>query len=265
MLSGTLKKYKDTGSQDPFNARLLFGLFKIRDFVYTEESERREFDNYYQQILNTMGEVEDHKKACINLIETHEAKVNSLEIIKFQKSIIEVSETIDMELNKHLKDFYTKGYRSLEFFKPLSKFIGFNVSYIFQNQKKYLKKKTELENTHNEDKYTNLIKMLDQDRKGIIQYFDTVRNKIEHEGLNLPEVKYIRSGENEVKALFPTIDNETIINTINLAWDNLFECVEDIAVALLALKLPNPLVIQYIPQENRDKSMPVKYEVGYKI
>lgn len=47
MISGVLQKVKDTGSEDPFNARLMFQIFNLRDKMVNDENERLEFDRLY--------------------------------------------------------------------------------------------------------------------------------------------------------------------------------------------------------------------------
>ncbi|MDO8741786.1 MAG: hypothetical protein Q7J11_01430, partial [Candidatus Roizmanbacteria bacterium] len=101
-MKGTLIKYKDTGTEDLFNARLMFGVMKLRDALVTNEKERFQFDNLYKPIFENLDDCMSCKKHLIDLITNHKKKIDSKEIIGFQNNgeILEIHESIDREMNK---------------------------------------------------------------------------------------------------------------------------------------------------------------------
>lgn len=261
MIQGVLKKVKDTGTNDPFNARLLFGVMKLRDHVVKDDKERLVFDKLYQPVFENLEETQEYMNKCISLINSHKNKVNSGEITGFQGEVIEVRETIDRDLNKNFKDFFIKGNIALKALSPLSKHLGYHISFFFQDEKKFKAGKEKFLKLYNTEGVKEFTKMLDKDRNGWYQYFNTARDKIEHEGFSLPDIKYAKIASGKVKALFPTVDNCQIPDFLQLIWNNLFEFVEDVAVSLISFNLKSPLIIRIIPEEQRDKSLPLKYDI----
>ncbi len=260
MMQGTLKKIKTTGTDDPLNARLMFGIMELRDFMVERDEEKRlAFDKFYGPVLDNMEEAQEHMTRCLSLIEDHRNKVVSGEIIKFQRDIIEVDETIDKELNNNFKDFFIKGQIALKALSPLSNHLGYSVGFFFQDDKEFEAGKEKFTQLHKDKEVEALLKMLEDDRKKWYRHFREMRVKFEHEGASLPDIKYVKSPEGKVMVLFPTIGKYQISEYFKIIWFNLFEFVEGIVVSLIAFNLKPPLIIRALPEEQRDKSFPKKY------
>jgi hypothetical protein len=264
MLNGTLQKIKDTGSEDPFNARLMFEIFSLRDKMVKSDQERLLFDNFYNPILETMEETEDAFKNVVNIINNHKAKVENGSIIKFQHDVIEVSESIDKELKKNFKDFFVKGNRAMDLLVPFFKNYGYSIGFVFKNDKDFLAGARKFSEKHNEEKHSNFLKMIEADRKLWLPLFVSQRQEIEHEGTSLPGTKYMKTRPGEVAAVFPKIDGIEITELLKGKWWTLFEFVEDCVVALIDFKLEDPWIIVQIPEGKRDITMPLKYTTSVK-
>lgn len=261
MISGVLQKIKDTGTEDPLNARLMFGVFELRDKMVKSDDERLIFDRLYSPILETLEETQDALKNVLEIIDNHKEKVANASIIKFQGEIIEVSESIDKELSKNFKDFFVKGNRAAFLLIRLFKNYGFNIGFIYKNDKDFMKGVKIFSEKHNNEKYLNFLKMIKSDRESWLSAFIKSRQKVEHEGFSFPHVKYAKMQNGSVVCLFPTVDSIEIPTLLNNMWHNLFEFVEDCVVSLIDFQLEKPWMIIQIPEERRDRSMPLRYKI----
>lgn len=257
-----LQKVFDKGTAEPFFARMMIQILKMRDFVFPIEKERLEFDVYYSPILNNLVECRNAKVNCEKLINEHNMKIESGEIISFQEHTIDVKESIDIELNKNFKDFFIKGKISLQSLIRLSKYLGYFISFFLKEEKKFKEESKGFLIKHTGEKYGNFIKMLENDRTNWYMNFNNIRNMIEHEGFNLPKIIYNADKDNKVVTCFPIIDNKPLKEVINLFWNNLWEFIEDTIVLLLSFKLRQPIELGWIPEDERDPSCPIKYKLS---
>lgn len=138
-MQGTLIKYKDTGTEDPFNARMMFGILKLRDALVKNEQERLQFDALYAPVFENLDECLQYKKQLIDLITSHKNKIKSKEIVGFQHNgeILEIHESIDREMNKLFKDFFIKGEIALKSLQKLCKEYGLDIGFFFQDEKAF--------------------------------------------------------------------------------------------------------------------------------
>lgn len=144
-------------------------------------------------------------------------------------------------------------------------FLRFNISFsIISEQKKYLEKKNKFLNKNPDEKFKELCKMVEYDRKSWYLIFSDIRNKVEHEGFKLPDIQYFLGKNDEIKVFYPTINHQKIEDILGICWQNMFRFCEDIIVFLLSTKLKDPFVIVSIPEDRRDKANPVKYKVSVK-
>lgn len=263
-MQGTLVKFKNYGTNDPFIARMFFGILKLRDFIIKDEKSRLEFDNIYTPIEENLEEARESMFECLNLINSHTQKVKNMEIISFQGSsneIINVSESVDREVSKKIKDFFIKGEIGIRGIILLYKHLGYSISFMKKNNKEFEERCKRFMILNKGDKFEHFIHVVREGRQWYSQ-FNEARRRIEHEGFTLPHAKYIRIAENMVEVAFPLLNGLQITEFMTRMWDSLFLFAEDLVVSAISLKLENPLVIVYIPEEQRDKSMPLRYDIG---
>ncbi len=226
-MQGTLIKYKDTGSNDPFNARMMFGVMKLRDLIVKNDLERNEFDDLYNPILENLDDCQESKNQLVSLILHHREQIETGTIVGFQNNgeIVEVKESIDRQVNQYFKDFFIKGEIALKALQYLVKRYGLDIGFFFQKINKFDQGiKQLMESGSLRDK--EFAKMLIEDRKWH-DFFNEVRSKIEHGGLSLGHAKY-QNNNGKVTLLLPRINNQEIDKIVELMWTNVFEFSEDV-------------------------------------
>ncbi|MFZ5376477.1 MAG: hypothetical protein ACOZAN_02280 [Patescibacteria group bacterium] len=261
-MKGNLILYKNTGSNDPFNARLLFGVMHLRDHIVKNEAERLEFDNLYTPVFESLDDCFECKNELVRLIKDHKEKIAKKEIVSFQNNyeILEIKESIDRKMNKLFKDFFIKGEIALKSLQFLTKKYDLDIGFFFQKDASFKKGIKKLENGNNADQA--LSKMLVDDRKWRT-LFNEIRSRIEHGGLSLGNIKYSHEKE-RVWTHIPMINSIEVDEVVQILGNNLFEFVEDLIAHMVAKNLKEPLCIVQIPEKDRDPSLPQKYVVGIK-
>lgn len=254
-------KVKNIGSRDPFNARLMIGVMNLRDAVITSEEDRRLFDKLYEPVLENLEDSQQAKDEMEKIINEHEQKIKSKEIVSFQhgNDILEISESIDKDLNRLFKEFFIKGEIALKSLQHLTKQFGIDIGFFFAKDEKFSAGIDNLKISPLKGG-KEIARMLSDDRKWHTA-FNEIRSRIEHQGLKLPEIKYIHDGST-VKTLIPTINSKRVDDVIRLMFTNLFEFTEDMIAHLVAERLIDPLRIISLQERQRDPIMPIKYVIG---
>ena len=257
-----LQKIFDEGTSEPFFARMMMQNLELRDAAFRDEKERREFDELYQPMLDALVECRAAMKHYIGLLEDHGLKIKSGTIVSFQKHALNISESIDSELNKNFKDFFIKGTIALNCLNRLCKHLGYPISFLFQTDDKFQAGVKKFLSKNTGSKFEDFIKLLQDDREKWHSQFDEVRNKVEHEGLTLPRIGYRINAAGNVDVAFPTMNHLPIDRTLNLFWNNLWEFAEDIVILILGFKLPPLMIVAVVPEDQRDPNLPRKYVVS---
>jgi len=256
-----VQKILNEGTSEPFFARMMCQNLELRDFVINGEEQKKEFDELYEPLLNNLIECRQAMKECIKLITEHSQKINSGMIISGQEKAWTIKESVDKDLNRNFKDFFIKGRIALQCLDKLSKYMGFSIGFFFQKDKNFDEQVKTIADQNKDQKYQGFLEMLKNDRAIWYTLFRNIRVEIEHSGFNLPATKYNIDSTGKGQALFPTVDNKSIIDFLNLIWGNLFEFCEDVFVHLVDLKLTPPAIMTHIPESKRNPEMPIKYRI----
>lgn len=263
---GVLRLAYKYGTNDPFMARMLLQIMNIRDFIY-ENAEHKKFDEIYSPIFQNLFEAKIAKEKCEELLKTHVEKIKNNEICsyKIEDPVIRINEIIDNDLNLFFKDFFIRGVMALRNLVKFAGFLGFNISFSITSEgKKYSEKKDKFLNKNPDEKFKKLCAMIEGHRKSWNLIFSNIRDKIEHEGFKLPDIQYVLDENDNIKVIFPIINNQKIEEVLDACWQNIFRFCEDISVFLLSTKLKDPFIIVTIPKDERDKENLVKYKVSIK-
>lgn len=257
-----IQKMLNEGSSEPFIARMMMQNSQLRDFVIHGETQKKEFDNLYEPLLNNLIECRQAMQECVRLITDHSEKINAGAIISGQDRAWTISESIDKDLNRSFKDFFIKGRIALACLEKLSKYMSFDIGFFFQKDSNFNKRVEDIKANSNDPKQINFITMLESDRAAWYVMFRDIRVRIEHSGFNLPASKYDIDPTGKGKVVFPTIEGKSIIDFLSLMWNNLFEFCENVFVILVDLKLTPPAIMVQISESERKPEMPIKYRIG---
>jgi len=262
---GVLSKFYDYGINDPFVTRLFFQILKIRDVIYTDRNEKT-FDKLHLPILQNLMEARVAKDECINLINSHAEEIKNGIISKYdeERGVIQIDKTINLKLNLFFKDFFIRGVIAIKNTIALAGFIGYEISFLFGKDINFKKGKEKFL-INRPERYKEWLDFMEDYRNQWYTPFSELRRQIEHESFNLPDVKYVLDKNNNIKALFPTLDFKKLDNFLNDLWEDLFSFCEEIVVFLLSTKLPQPYEIVLIPKEKINPDQPIKYALAVRL
>lgn len=264
---GILRRALNFGSTDPFAARIIFQMCKIRNLVYVNNDDIKAFDETYNPVMQNLLEAKTVKDKCIDLIKEYNTKIklNKIAVLN-NNGVINVDEIIDVDLNILFKDFFIRGKMAINGLVDFIKYIGYDIDFVFKKDSVFVNgaEKFLLENPS--DGFKRLISFISENRGKWYSSFIKLRNDIEHRGFRLPDIEYWLNGD-DIVAVYPAFkvgdDYLNIEKFLNLLWNNLFNLCEDLSVFFVALKLPASLSIKLIPKQNRAPNMPIKYEVVF--
>jgi hypothetical protein len=257
-----MRTHADFGTSEPWVARTWISITRIREFVYFAE-EREAFDRLHTAIIENLHECFNAMRLLHKIIAERQAKVGSQEIFRLQGPLLDITENIDFPMNQALKDFFIKGNIALNHLSPLAKFIGYQIHFINDKNDAEFERKAE-KLISKSPEATPLISVLRAHRNSWHKAFLSLRGAIEHEPLLRLRVNYIRE-QNNVRAEFPLINGMPIVDITRKLWEFLYTFVEDILAVLLSQKLPSLVTLRQIPKEQRDPTMPIKYEVMFNV
>lgn len=263
---GILRKIHNIKEGDDFFARFLFGSTDIRACIYKDKdrlSYDKSFNLFYQNIL----EMKIVKEKLMGLIELHNKNIELGLDGKYHSNQIDIENPIDDELNILFKDFFIRGAMTIEGLSGHSKFIGFDIKFLFSDNEKKFKKGLKgfpLEN--DDERFKTLIEFIKQHKKGWYVNFLEIRKNIEHHGWSLPNpcVDYFLDEKGKVKIRLVKIQGKTLNEIIDIYWLNMTYFCEEILTFLLNLKLDKDLFVVYIPENKRNINQPVRYIVSHK-
>jgi hypothetical protein len=130
-----IQKLADEGSASPFMARILLGLMRLRDVVYSDPAAREKFDKPFEQVTTSLMNVRSTAQALGELWEAHARKVASGEIARRQGPALQIDESIDKELRRLFESFLNGGVRVLkQGMQTLAAELQVDIAFMFKKQ-----------------------------------------------------------------------------------------------------------------------------------
>ncbi len=249
---------------DDFVARFLFQMSKIKSCAYPRDK-WVEYDNSYSPVFQNLLEAKYAKERCSDLMKTHARSIADGKDGIYHGNQIDVRNPINDELNIFFKDFFIRGAIAMNCLIRHADYMGYNINFLFaDDEKKFEKGAKKFPLQKDDNRFEALAKFVRQHRETWYAVFRNLRDKIEHEGFKLPNVQYPVDAIRKVQCVFPKLGNQEIEALLDVCWGNLRNLCEELIVFLLSLKLKDPIFILEIPEDQRDKNLPVKYAARHK-
>lgn len=262
-----LKKISDEGTSEPFIARLWIGVPELRDHALNSywsgtdlEKHREEFDTKYEPVFTALRTCREAASEVVTLVSDHSAKVTSGAIVEFQPSAVSFRENIDLPLHQATTRLLVNGVIALKGLQEVTKIFNIDIGSLFQNKTKFEEGLTHLSTTG----HPALERYLREARQTWTESFNQQRVDFEHAGWTLPAVKYIRSGQTSFQVSEPTVCNLPVSEFARLSVRRLLSFVENNVVYVFKVSLSDPLIIVEIPPDERDSSIPRRFQLYLK-
>lgn len=262
---GTLRFSYNIKEDEDFHERFLMQMAQIRNCAYPRE-QRLAYDRSYNPVFQNLLEAKLAKEHCENLIAQHKQDIAEGKDGRYHGNQIDVERPIDDDLNMHFKDLFIRGTIAINCLIRHTACMGSGIGFLFieNNQKKYKKGLEKFPLKNDDPRFTALVDMIKHNKINWYAQFREIRHKIEHEGFELPHLRYRLNAQNKVEVIFPTFDTQSIEEVIKIYWENLTNLCEEILVFLLILKFKDYMIIVRILSEMRDKHFPARYAVRHK-
>ncbi|MEK7070880.1 MAG: hypothetical protein AAB966_03675 [Patescibacteria group bacterium] len=262
-MAGVLYGPMEAGEKDDFLNRFLFQNLEIKPFLVPKEK-RLEFDRDYDSFLQNLTEAKTVKKLALEKIGFHKKELATGQDGKITGSQININHPIDLELNIFFKDFFIRGAMATERLSwLLDHWFGYNISFLFtDDEKKFEKGASSFKLKRDDPRFLILDSFVKSHREGWYSTFKDLRNKIEHQGFRLPQIKHRLDQNGRVEAVFPQFGQQTIEEVLEILWENLSRLCEEIFIFITSLELKPPYIIWQIPEEKRFQHNWARYKVA---
>ena len=180
-----VSKIADEGTTNPFFARLLAGMLKIRDNALTSPSDKAVFDKNYDRIIKGLMNMRITVQAVRTLFGDHCLLVTQGVDTKLRGNTIQVERNIDIQLANEVNDFINNAVRVVKTdMQELTKLLGLDIGFLFQAAARFSTGIGKLQQTDAAlAAYLQATRQWSEPLLGL-------RNSIEHSGWRLPGIKY---------------------------------------------------------------------------
>lgn len=247
-------KQFDIGTACPFVARLMLGVFQIRDKAIPNK--QCEFDNLYDTFLNpAFDALRDYWK-ILDIDSDYRNNLNNYVFIQGNNSI-EISKTIDGELKPLCNSILNNSERALKsFINNVCKFLNLECGFFLQKDCKFEKG---LQNMLSAD--SSMAEYLKENREWASE-LSNLRNNMEHEGWQLPDYQYFPAQTDSgisVGVIPPQIHDFEYVEHISYLLSNFYTFAEELIMYLLSKQL-EILYLYEIPLIERNNACKTRFD-----
>jgi hypothetical protein len=100
-----VQKIADEGTTSPFSARIMLGILRLRDVVYTDAKACEKFDKPFEQMMFALLSAREAARDIETMWRNHADKVRSGEIVRRNGNILRIEESIDRDLRQLTETF----------------------------------------------------------------------------------------------------------------------------------------------------------------
>lgn len=256
-----VRKISDVGTSEPWSARMWLGILEIRNHVFENgnsgpNKRKEEFDKVYTPLLNNLSDAFTNLTEIENLIVSHEKDVKEGKVLSVSGNQYTVEKPIDQKIKILFRGFINALTTALKSTQYICKAINdkFDVGFLFTSDQNFEKCIKKIEK--NKGPLLDHLEMMKNFRHLSNEIVTMTRNPIEHPmgNFSLPDIEY--DFENlQIKNNFYTQ------NKLRRYWENSWRFCELILVAAFETQIKKPWGIVYIPKDQREPSIPIKYKV----
>ena len=246
-----------------FMHRFLFQNTEIRSFIVPKEK-RLEFDHDYDAFFQNLVEAKLAKTYALRELVRHREEIGTGKDGIVTGHQLNVNNPIDDKLNLFFKDFFIRGTMATEGLQQLlNKWFGYNIAFLFTDDEKKFKRGAQaFKLDANDPRFQALNNFIKSHRDGWYRDFKELRDKIQHQGFHLPQIKHRLDAAGSVEILVPSLGQQTIEEVLEVAWNNLSNLCEEIYVFIASLELKGRYIIWRIPEEKREAHNWARYKIA---
>jgi len=252
----TIGKMMDEGTSTPFVARLCMTPLTLRDAVFFDQEKKGRFDTFYGSIIADLISLRRIGRETVNLWKTHEQKVTSGEIARYDKAI-RVDEFIQEPLTHNIETIIKNIASTTKQFQNLTALFGINIGFMYQNIAAYDAGLQALEAND-----PMLATYLCESRKWL-EPLTLMRGELEHKPYIAPQIQYVRAAENRIRVQEPHVLGLPLTAFVEVMLNRLNRYVEEVLTWCIQRTIMSPLVIAEIPLGFRDPDKTERFKLAF--
>ncbi len=251
----TIAHLADEGTSTPFVSRLWMTPLHLRDLVLSKPADVEAFNTAYHSALNDLATLRRIGRETLDLWNDHVGRISRGEIIRYQNAI-HVDETIDDALSHNIEIIIRDGANTAKQFQGLTKLLGIDIGFMFQEDKNFEAGATALETTD-----PMLSDYLRETRKWL-QPLTVARNNLEHKPFVAPRIQYVRKPGDQFDVREPEVFGLPLTFFIPAILNRLNRFIEEVLIRSIQAAMTAPLTITEIPVRMRDAMKPERFREG---
>src|SRR5260370_31277902 len=136
-----MRTFAKFGTAEPWVARAWISVMDIQRFAFPKEEDSKLFTEKYAPVIENLHECFNSKTVLHRIIKEHQAKSESQGIFNVHNGMVNVRESIDVEMNQAVKDFFIKGNVAINHLYLLAKFPGHKIHFVREKEDKNFEQK----------------------------------------------------------------------------------------------------------------------------
>lgn len=254
-----MTKLADEGTNSPFYARLMLGIFKVRDMVLDDRI-RAKFEKAYEPTLSMLTSARDHGRDLIAVWEAHRDKIASGELVQRSGNQIQITDNIDRKLKREFEGFINAAARTMkQCMQNLSSQLGADIGFLFKKEGAFLSGVEALRSTDPE-----LAAYLAEVRKWSEPLMHIRNVDLEH-GLGSAFAVRYDVQPRKIEAHEPQLRGEAITSLIGRIQDRLNCFVEEVTVHHLQKSMAAGITVAESDVAGRSADAPERFRVTASI
>ena len=241
-----VQKKANSGTGEPFYARLFLGILRLRDQSISDIAQRDQFDKAFEGVIAGLESMKDASAAIAGLYRSHSERVARGEVSKIIYGNIELDESIDRELRKQVEIVISVAGRVFkDRTQDVLRSLNLNIGFLYKQQAAFAKGIATMQQSD-----PGLADYLQETRAKWSERLTVCRTALEHNNWVLPKIGYVvESGV--VKTVEPLIDGQRMTEFVAHIFDRLCCFVEELCAHAFQRHMPAGISIAEIPVAER--------------
>ncbi|MGA8271285.1 MAG: hypothetical protein WB919_06965 [Candidatus Sulfotelmatobacter sp.] len=256
--------------------RIVHQITQLSQGAALSSSDRGDFDAAHKLLFECMRQCNDARHELWRLAEQHVKDISEgRAVVVGNLGVISALEDFEPTLNRAVNSFFVSSRTALYHLfgqkensskgpraRTVSAILtGDNLSFVHAKKdtifettaKKYLDRHPGRASVH-------LIDILRSDRTSWTLGLQEIRDKIIHDTTYQPLKMLYQARDQKVAVGFPRLNGVSLLEFVEMFWNNLVDAVEEIVLACVATRLPVYMAIVPIPEGKRNQELPYRWQ-----
>ena len=232
------QEFLKEGSSSPCVARLMMGIFDLRDQVIQSQADRVSFDELYDPVL---GAANVCRKATVKIVSTVDHHRTELQKVIVRKhGGVTLPESIDAVLSESVDALLVNGVIAIKSLQEVVRPLGIDIGSLFAKQANFEKGMVTLRAAG----HASLADFLSETRSRWSESLVKRRDELEHAGWTLPRCGYRRIALDAFELVEPHVDGFSVTTYSQRMRGRILSFIENVMAYAFQSFCPDIAVVE---------------------